>query len=68
MSANFEAKKLVVAEIKEKLSKAKSVTFVDYRGLTVEEDTKMRKEFREHGAEYKVYKTDLCSLHLTNSE
>ena len=35
MSANFEAKKLVVAEIKEKLSKAKSVTFVDYRGLTV---------------------------------
>lgn len=64
MSANFEAKKLVVAEIKEKLEKAKSVTFVDYRGLTVEEDTKMRKEFRENGAEYKVYKNRLMLLAL----
>ena len=64
MSANFEAKKQIVAEIKDKLSRAKSVTFVDYRGLTVEQDTKMRKEFRENGAEYKVYKNRLMLLAL----
>lgn len=64
MSANFEAKKLVVEEIKEKLSKAKSVAFVDYKGLTVEEDTKMRQEFKKNGAEYKVYKNKLLLLAL----
>ena len=36
-----------------------SLTFVDYRGLTVEEDTKMRKDLREAGVEYKVYKNRL---------
>ena len=64
MSANFEAKKQIVEEIKDKLQKAKSVTFVDYRGLTVEEDTKMRKEFKQNGAEYKVYKNRLMLLAL----
>ena len=47
MSANLEAKKLVVEEIKEKFSKAKTLAFVDYRGLTVAEDTALRKKFRE---------------------
>lgn len=64
MSANFEAKKLVVEEIKDKLQRAKSVAFVDYRGITVEEDTAMRKAFREAGAEYKVYKNRLMLLAL----
>lgn len=64
MSANFEAKKVVVNEIKEKLSKAKSVAFVGYNGLTVEEDTKMRREFKANGAEYKVYKNRLMLLAL----
>ena len=59
MSANLEAKKVLVEEIKEKIKSAISLTFVDYRGLTVEEDTKMRKEFREAGVEYKVYKNRL---------
>lgn len=59
MSANLEAKKLIVEEIKNKIQKAKSLTFVDYRGLTVEEDTKMRTAFRNAGAEYKVYKNRL---------
>ena len=59
MSANFEAKKVLVEEIKEKLQKAKTVVFVNYRGLTVAEDTKMRAEFRKNGAEYKVYKNRL---------
>ena len=64
MSANFEAKKVVVNEIKEKLSKAKSVAFVGYDALTVEEDTKMRREFKANGAEYKVYKNRLMLLAL----
>lgn len=59
MSANLEAKKLIVEEIKNKIEKAKSLTFVDYRGLTVEEDTKLRTAFRNAGAEYKVYKNRL---------
>ena len=59
MSANLEAKKLIVEEIKQKISAAKSVAFVDYRGLTVETDVKMRKTLRENGAEYKVYKNRL---------
>lgn len=59
MSANLEAKKLLVEEIKDKIQRAKSLTFVDYRGLTVEEDTKMRAAFRNAGADYKVYKNRL---------
>lgn len=59
MSANLEAKKVLVEEIKEKIKSAISLTFVDYRGLTVEEDTKMRRELREAGVEYKVYKNRL---------
>ena len=59
MSANLEAKKLIVEEIKQKIQSAKSIAFVDYRGLTVETDVKMRKELRENGAEYKVYKNRL---------
>ena len=59
MSANLEAKKVLVEEIKEKLQKAKTVVFVDYRGMTVADDTKMRAEFRKNGAEYRVYKNRL---------
>ena len=59
MSANLEAKKLIVEEIKQKISNAKSIAFVDYRGLTVDADYKMRKAFRENGSEYKVYKNRL---------
>ena len=59
MSANLEAKKVLVEEIKNKIQSAVSLTFVDYRGLTVEEDTKMRKSLREAGVEYKVYKNRL---------
>ncbi len=64
MSANLEAKKLIVEEIKNKISKSKSVAFVDYRGLTVEEDTAMRRVFKANGSEYKVYKNRLMLLAL----
>ena len=65
MSANLEAKKLIVEEIKEKISKSKSITFVDYRGLSVEKDTKLRQNFKSQGAEYKVYKNRLMLRALT---
>ena len=59
MSANLEVKKELVAEIKEKLSRAKCVVFVDYRGLNVEQATEMRAEFRKNNSDYKVYKNRL---------
>lgn len=61
MSARDE-KALVIAEIKGKLSDSKSAVLVDYRGLTVDEVTQLRKEFREKGAEYKVYKNTLMEI------
>ena len=59
MSANLDAKKELVNEIKSKIEKAKTVVFVDYRGMNVAQDTKMRREFKANGAEYKVYKNRL---------
>ena len=59
MSANLELKKELVEGIKSELSNAKSIIFVDYRGITVSEDTAMRKEFRENGVTYKVFKNRL---------
>ncbi len=59
MSANFEAKKLVVEEIKQKIQEAKSVVFVKFNGLTVAEDTDLRREFRKNNVEYKVLKNTL---------
>ena len=66
MSANLEAKKEIVEEIKNKIQSSISLTFVDYRGLTVEEDTKMRRALREAGVEYKVYKNRLLSKALAD--
>lgn len=59
MSANFEAKKQVVEDIKAKIASAKSVVLVDYMGLTVAEDTELRTAFRKVGVEYKVLKNTL---------
>ena len=55
--AKVEQKQVVVNEIKEKLAKAASVVVVDARGLTVEEDTQLRKTLREAGVDYKYTKT-----------
>jgi large subunit ribosomal protein L10 len=59
MSNSIELKKQIVEEIKEKFSKAQSAVVVDYRGLTVEEATELRKKMREAEVEYKVYKNTL---------
>ena len=55
----LEQKKAVVAELIEKLKSAQAGVIVDYRGLTVEEDTKLRAKLREAGVEYKVIKNTL---------
>ena len=66
MSANLELKKELVEGIKSELSTAKSIIFVDYRGITVSEDTAMRKEFRENGVTYKVFKNRLLMRALND--
>ena len=62
MNNNRTLKEAKVAEIKEKLEKATSVVLSQYQGLTVEEDTVLRKNLREAGVEYKVYKNTLVTL------
>ena len=59
MSANFEAKKVVVEEIKAKIQNSKSIVFVKFNGLTVAQDTELRREFRKNNVEYKVLKNTL---------
>ncbi len=60
--AKIEAKQVIVNEIKDKLSRAASVVVVDARGLTVEQDTALRKSLREAGVDYKVYKNTMVTL------
>ena len=62
MNKNRQLKEAKVAEIKEKLEKAQSVVLASYQGLTVEQDTNLRKSLREAGVEYKVYKNTLVTL------
>jgi len=62
MNKNRQIKEAKVAEIREKLQQAKAVVLSDYQGLTVEEDTQLRKGLREAGVEYKVYKNNLVVL------
>ncbi|MBQ6834611.1 MAG: 50S ribosomal protein L10 [Lachnospiraceae bacterium] len=57
--AKVELKQPVVAEIAELLDGAASAVVVDYRGLTVEQDTILRKQLREAGVTYKVYKNTM---------
>ncbi len=57
--AKIELKQPVVKEISELLDGAASAVVVDYRGLTVEQDTQLRKSLREAGVIYKVYKNTM---------
>ncbi|SMP69825.1 50S ribosomal protein L10 [Anoxynatronum buryatiense] len=59
MSKAIEMKKAIVEEIADKFSKSTAAILFDYRGLTVEEVTELRKQFREAGVDYKVYKNTL---------
>ena len=55
----LQSKIALVDEIKEKIEKSQSIVLVNNHGLTVEEVTKLRKELREHGVDYKVYKNTM---------
>jgi len=58
----IEQKQVVINEIREKLLKAKSAVLVDARGLTVEQDTVLRRRLREADVDYKVYKNTMMNL------
>lgn len=59
--AKVELKQPIVDEISAHIKDAQSVVLVDYRGLTVEQDTQLRKNLREAGVTYKVYKNTLMN-------
>ena len=58
--AIIDAKKAVVSEISEKMKNSASTVVVEYRGLTVAEVTQLRRNLREEGVEFKVYKNKLA--------
>lgn len=66
--AKVEIKKPVVDEISSYLNGAATAVVVDYRGLTVEQDTKLRKQLREAGVHYKVYKNTLIKFAVKGTE
>ena len=55
----LEQKKALVADLTEKLKGAASGVLVDYKGITVEQDTKLRAEMRAAGIDYAVVKNTL---------
>ena len=66
--AKVELKKPIVDEISANIKDAQSVVLVDYRGLTVEQDTKLRKNLREAGITYKVYKNTFMNFAFKGTE
>lgn len=60
--AKVELKKPIIEEISAQLEGAQSVVLVDHRGLTVEQDTKLRKTLREENITYKVYKNTMMNF------
>jgi len=63
-----EEKQVVVQEIAKKLEEAASVVIVDARGLTVAQDTALRKNLREAGVDYKVYKNTMVTLAVKDTK
>lgn len=57
--AKVELKQPIVEEISANIKDAQSVVLVDYRGLTVAQDTELRRTLREAGVTYKVYKNTM---------
>lgn len=66
--AKIELKQPVVKEIAGLLEGAASAVVVDYRGLTVEQDTQLRKSLREAGITYKVYKNTMIRFATKGTE
>ena len=64
----LEQKQKQVAELSEKLSKAIVGVVVDYKGITVADDTKLRKELRENGVDYFVVKNTMLRRAIADTE
>ena len=66
--AKVELKQPIVQAIAEEIKDAESVVLVDYRGLTVAQDTELRKQLREAGVVYKVYKNTMMKRAFEGTE
>ena len=66
--AKIELKQPIVEEISAHIKDAASVVVVDYRGITVAEDTNLRKQLREAGVVYKVYKNTMMTRAFAGTE
>ncbi|MCH5342839.1 MAG: 50S ribosomal protein L10 [Acetatifactor sp.] len=66
--AKVELKKPIVEEISASIKDAQSVVIVDYRGLTVAQDTQLRRNLREAGVTYKVYKNTFLNFAFKGTE
>lgn len=63
----LESKKAIVAQLTERFQNAQAGVLADYRGLTVEQDTKLRAKMREAGIEYTVLKNNLVRFAAKNA-
>lgn len=66
--AKVELKAPIIEEIKGYVADAKSIILVDYRGLTVEQDTVLRKNFRESNVVYKVFKNTYLKMAFAGTQ
>jgi large subunit ribosomal protein L10 len=66
--AKLDKKSETVAEIKDRVTRAKSLILVETKGLTVDKDTALRKILRELGVDYKVYKNTLVNIAVKDTE
>jgi large subunit ribosomal protein L10 len=67
ISKAFLEKQKIVEEITANIKAAKSIIFMDYRGINVDEVTKLRVKLRKAGVVYKVYKNNLMKIALNNA-
>ena len=62
----LESKKAVVEALTGKIQESTAVVFVDYKGISVAQDTELRKQFRDAGVEYTVVKNTLTNFATKN--
>ena len=64
---NQEAKRAVINELVDKIKRAKAFVMVEYKGITVEADTKLRRAYREANIDYGVHKNTLMRIALAEA-
>jgi len=67
LSSTRAGKSTLIGEVKTRFDKATSIVLVDYKGMNVEQVTKLRASFRKAGVEYKVVKNTLVKQALKDS-